>query len=194
MNQKQRPFRGSRTAPPGSAEERRDLGRTHRIYRALLGQKIPRQTQAHRIHGRRGKNISIPDQQLQPYVSCRERPFIRRKLYRLCNVHPKPQKIKLKCTFRMLSGLLTSCVSRHHFEFNISLKFCFRLYYTVLSGKKQEGGMAKSHKIVRFQAAAVLYCRFFIDRQTGQRGKIRGPRLFGLQKKTKSARKWSLND
>lgn len=53
------------------------------------------------------------------------------------------------------SALFDLCVLCYHFEFNISLKFCFRLYYTVLCGKMQEGNGEKSKK-VRFWGIALL--------------------------------------
>ncbi len=41
-------------------------------------------------------------------------------------------------------GGLGLCVPYHHFEFNVSLKFCFRLYYTVFCGKMQDGNGEKA--------------------------------------------------
>ena len=41
-------------------------------------------------------------------------------------------------------ALFGLCVPCRHFEFNASVKFCFRLYYTALDGKMQEGNGEKS--------------------------------------------------
>lgn len=42
------------------------------------------------------------------------------------------------------SGVFGLCVPYHHFEFNISLKICFRLQNSILCGKMQEGNGEKS--------------------------------------------------
>lgn len=38
-------------------------------------------------------------------------------------------------------------VWRHYYEFNASVKFCFRLQYTVFGEKMQEGNGEKSKKV-----------------------------------------------
>ena len=51
-----------------------------------------------------------------------------------------------------------------------------------------KGGMAKSHKIVRFQAAAVLYCRFLLLTGKRDREERFGVRVFSDCKKRPNPR------